>query len=231
MLRARSASLVALALVLVCACSASPDARDLPAASDLVSAASVTLGGLHSIQYDFSVSGTIPGLDVREIKGWASRDGEPYGSSTGQADMQESTNRFELSYQITGDQLVLTRSDGTRTQQPVPPEYRPRTLFDQAHGLPKLLTAATGVKTETKEDVKGVQAYRVTGELGKDVVAGVLPEVQSDVDVKFWVTQTEPRTLVRVWVQVPPRQPNEGAVMIELGLSEPNAPASATPVG
>lgn len=231
MRRARSASLVALVLALVCACSAAPDARDLPAANDLVTAAASTLAGLNSIHYDFSVSGNIPGLDVREIKGWASRDGGPYGASTGQADMQESSNRFELTYQITGDQLVLTHSDGKRTQEPVSAPYSPRTLFDAAHGLPRLLTAATGVKTETEEDVKGTETYRVTGQLAKDVISGVLPQIQSDVDVKFWVTQSEPRSLVRVWVQVPPRQPNEGAVMIELALTAPNTPASTTPAG
>lgn len=231
MRRARSASLVALVLALVSACSPSPDARDLPAANDLVTAAASTLSGLTSIQYDFSLSGNIPGLDVREVKGWAGRAGEPYGSASGQADMQETTNRFQLRYQVAGDQLVLTRADGTRTQQPLPAEFVPRTLFDPAHGLPKLLTSATAVKTETKEDVKGTQAYRVTGELSKNLISSVLPQIQSDVDVKFWVTESQPRNLVRVWLQVPPRQPNEGAVMIELALSGPDSPANSMPTG
>jgi lipoprotein LprG len=230
MLRRRTASVLVLILALACGCAASPDTRGpLPDASELVTAAAVTLAGIHSVQFDFSVSGTIPGLDVREVKGWASRDGGPAGSAIGQADMQESTNRFELRYEIDGDQLVLTDQRGTRTQEPVPAEYSPAALLAQGQGLPKLLTSATGLKTETKEDVKGVETYRVTGELGKDVVSTVLPQIQSDVDVKFWVTQTEPRSLVRVWMQVPPRQPNEGAVMLELGLSGVNTPPSTTP--
>lgn len=221
-----------LILALAAGCSASPDTRGpLPDASELVTAAAATLGGITSVQFDFNVSGIIPGMDVREIKGWASRAGGPAGSAIGEADMQESTNRFELQYQISGDQLVLTDKHGTRTQEPVPAEYSPATLLAQGRGLSKLLTSATGLKTETKEDVKGAETYRVTGELSKDVVSSVLPQIQSAVDVKFWVTQAEPRNLVRVWMQVPPRQPNEGAVMLELGLTGVNTLPSTTPPG
>ncbi|GAB2972624.1 LppX_LprAFG lipoprotein [Amycolatopsis acidiphila] len=230
MLRRRTAGVLLLILALASGCATSPDTRGpVPDGAELVTAAAATLGKISSVQFDFSISGIIPGLDVREVKGWASRAGGPAGSAIGQADMQESTNRFELKYEITGNQLVLTDQHGTRTQEPVPAEYSPAALLAEGRGLPKLLTSATGLKTETKEDVKGVETYRVTGELGKDAIASVVPQIQADVDVKFWVTQTEPRTLVRVWMQVPPRQPNEGAVMLELGLSGVNTPPSSAP--
>ncbi|HVV10821.1 LppX_LprAFG lipoprotein [Amycolatopsis sp.] len=232
MLRRRTAGVLVLLLALACGCSASPDTRGpLPDGTTMVHDAATSLEQLHSIQFDFSVSGTIPGLDVREVKGQASRDGGRYGTAVGQADMQESTNRFELQYEIDGDTLRLTDQHGTSTDEPVPAEYNIVALLDPQHGLPSLLRAATGLKTETKEDVQGVQTYRVTGELTQSAVSGLLPGVQSDVDVKFWVTQSEPRALVRVWMQVPPRQPNEGAVMLELGLSHANAPISSTAAG
>jgi lipoprotein LprG len=52
----------------------------------------------------------------------------------------------------------------------------------------------------------------------------VVPGIKSDVDVKFWVDQAESHQLMRVWMQVPPSQPNEGAVMLELALSKQNVP-------
>lgn len=230
MLSRRTAGVLALVLALACGCSASPDTRGpLPAASDLVNAAAAGFDQLRTFQFDLSVSGSIPGLDFREVKGQASRDGGTYGTATGQADMQESTNRFELSFAIVGDKLRLTDAKGMQTEEPVPAQYSPVALLNPATGLPNLLTSASDLKTETKEDVKGVQTYRVTGELAKDAVAGVVPGIQSDVDIKIWVSQAEPRKLVRVWIQVPPRQPNEGAVMLELGLSPPST--STTPIG
>ncbi|MTD58135.1 LppX_LprAFG lipoprotein [Amycolatopsis pithecellobii] len=229
MLRRHTAGVLLLILAVASGCSSSPDTRGpLPDAGELVNAAAATLGGVRSFHYDFSISGSVPGLDVREVTGWASRDGGPAGTSTGQADMQESANRFELRYEISGNQLVLTDQHGIRTQQPAPAGYNPATLLTAGRGLPKLLTSATGLKTETREDVKGVETYRVTGTLSQAVITTVLPQIWSDVDVKFWVTRAEPHTLVRVWVQVPPRQPNEGAVMLELGLSGLNTPAPTT---
>jgi len=220
----RTAGVLVLVLALACGCSASPDMRGpLPDAPSLVTAAATSFAQLRTFQFDFTVSGSVPGLNVREVKGTASRDGGPYGSSTGQADMQESQNRFEVTYSINGDKLRLTDKNGVSTDEPVPEPYNPVTLLDPARGLPKLLTSATELKTETKEDLKGVKTYRVTGSVARAVVATVLPTVQSDVDVKFWVTQNEPRNLVRIWMQVPPQQPNEGAVMLELGLTEPAA--------
>ncbi|HVW40648.1 MAG TPA: LppX_LprAFG lipoprotein [Amycolatopsis sp.] len=230
MLRRRTAGVLLLLVALMCACSASPDTRGpLPDAGVLVTAAAATFDQIRAFHFDFSVSGTIPGLDIREVKGQAGRDGGPYGSATGQADMQESTNRFELTFAIAGDTLRLTDAKGVQTEEPVPAAYNPVALLEPAKGLPNLLRSASDLKTETKEDVQGVATYRVTGELAKDAIASVVPAIHSDVDVKFWVTQAEPRTLVRVWIQVPPRQPNEGAVMLELGLSPPSA--STAPIG
>lgn len=232
MLRRRTAGVLALTLALASGCAASPDTRGpLPEAQGLVTVAAASFDQVRSIQFDLGVSGTVPGFDVREVKGQASRDGGPYGTATGQADMQESTNRFELGFQIVGDRLRLSNQHGLRTEEPVPPEYRPVLLLGPDSGLPKLLKSATGLKTEAKEDVLGVRTYRVTGQLAKKAVAEMLPTVWTDVVVKFWITQSEPRTLVRVWMQLPPRQPNEGAVMLELALSGVNLPVSTAQPG
>jgi lipoprotein LprG len=232
MLRRVTAGVLLLILALASGCASTPDTRGpLPDASELLSAAATSFAALRSVRFDVTVSGTIPGLDIREVKGQASRDGGLYGTASGQADMQESTNRFGLTFLLSGDRLSLIGQQGLRREEPIPAEYNPAVLLDPARGLPRLLQGASELKTETKEDVKGVETYRVTGELARDVVSAVVPAIQSDVDVKFWVTQSEPRNLVRVWMQVPPRQPNEGAVMLELGLSDVNVPVSMVPVG
>ena len=65
---------------------------------------------------------------------------------------------------------------------------------------------------------------RVAAKIPKGVISSVVPGIKSDVDVKFWVDQAESHQLMRVWMQVPPSQPNEGAVMLELALSKQNVP-------
>jgi lipoprotein LprG len=228
MLRRRTAGVLLLTLALASGCDSAPDTSGpLPDGVKLVAAAGAGFDRLTSIRFDLSLSGAIPGLDIREVKGQVSRN----GLASGQADMQESTNRFELSFQIDGSTLELTDQHGKRTQTPVPPEFSPAVLLDPSRGLPRLLASANGLKTEAKEDVEGVQTYRVTGEVARNVISSFIPGIQADVDVKFWVTQSEPRELVRIWMQVPPRQPNEGAVMLELALSDGNAPATTDASG
>ncbi|GAB3587371.1 LppX_LprAFG lipoprotein [Amycolatopsis endophytica] len=226
MLRRRTAGVLALVFAVSAACSPAPE-EPLPDGRALVDAAETSLNGVRSVRFDFSVSSTIPGLDIREVKGQASKDGGPHGTAIGQADVQASADRFELDYVLVGDTVFLTDKKGAQTQVPVPADYNPMTMLDPEHGLPKLLADATALKTETKEDVLGVEAYRVTGELAKNVISDVIPGIQADVDVKFWVTQAEPRNLVRVWIQVPPRQPNEGAIQLELALSDQNVPVGS----
>ncbi|GLY68192.1 LppX_LprAFG lipoprotein [Amycolatopsis taiwanensis] len=215
----RIAGVLLAAAALATGCGPSPDTSGLPDGTQLVSAAGASLDQVRTVRFDFDVSGTIPGLDVRAVSGQASRD----GSASGKADVQDTVNRFETTFAINGPTLYLTDQHGNRTERPVPAGYNPAVVLDPSRGLPRLLTEATGLKTETKEDVQGVQAYRVTGELAGNVVSSVVPQIHSDVDVKFWVTQSEPRELVRVWMQVPPQQPNEGAVMLQLALSDMSA--------
>jgi lipoprotein LprG len=224
----RTRGVLLLILALVCGCEASPDTSGpLPSARDLVSAAEASFDILLTVRYELNVSGTIPGLDVREVDGQASRG----GLASGHADVQQGTTRFQMTFLVDGPTLYLTDQQGNRTQRPVPAAYAPGVLLDPSRGVPRLLSGATELKTETREDVKGVRTYRITGDLARAVVSSVVPAIQADVSVKFWVTQSEPRQLVRVWMQVPPQQPNEGAVMLELGLSDVNAPMSTVASG
>lgn len=212
----RIAGVLLAATALATGCGPSPDMSGLPDGARLISAAAADLDQAHAVRFDFDISGTIPGLDVRQVTGQANRD----GSASGKADVQESENRFQTTFAIDGPTLSLTDQHGNWTERPVPAGYDPALVLDASRGLPRLLRKATGLKTEIQEDVQGVQAYRVTGELAGNIVATVVPQIRSDVDVKFWVTESEPRELVRVWMQVPPLQPNEGAVMLQLALSE-----------
>ncbi|MDT7727369.1 MAG: lipoprotein LprG [Actinomycetota bacterium] len=226
MLCRRSAIAVLLVgLISGCTSSAGSDAQ-LPDGVGLVTASAQALTGLHSVRFKLGVSGTIPGLPIRQIDGDATLDGSPTGTAKGHADMQEAIDRFQVDYVLTGDKLLLTRTDGTHQELPAPPEYLPSALLEASGGLHRLLTGATDLKTEVKEKLGDVETYRVAAKLPKAVISSVIPGIQSDVDVKFWVEQAETRRLIRVWMQVPPIVANEGAVMLELALSNLNVPVN-----
>jgi lipoprotein LprG len=226
----RTALVVLLVLGLLTGCATSPDTSGpLPDGSGLVRASAVAVQTLRSVTFTFGSSGALPGLDIRGVDGQATLDGGPEGFARGHADVQETTNRFKYDYQLSGGTVYLTDQHGKRQRVPAAPEYTPAALLGPAGGLYRVLTGATQLKTERKERLDDVVAYRVTGKVPQHVIAGVVPAVQSDVDVKFWVSQADSRDLVRVWMQIPARLAGEGAVMLELSLSEPNRPVSVTP--
>ncbi|MFI6029942.1 LppX_LprAFG lipoprotein [Amycolatopsis magusensis] len=209
-------------------CTVSPDTSGpLPDGGGLVREAAAAVGRLNTVHFKFGISGMLEGLEVLDVEGDADRAGGTHGSAHGLAGVQEANDRVDYQFQLSGDTLTLTDQQGaSRTE--APPLFTPTMLLDASRGLPRLLNGATALETEGKERLGEVHAYRVTGKVPQAVISAVVPSIQTDVDVKFWVEQAETRNLVRVWLQVPPRQANEGAIMLELALTAPNQPAPAT---
>lgn len=208
--------------VLLGGCSASPDTSGpLPDGTGLVREATAAMGNLNSVHFRFGISGVLAGLDVLEVEGDASRT----AGSRGRAVLLRSTNRFEYQYVLDGGSLTMTDQNGETHTEPAP-IFTPERLLDDATGLPRLLSGATELQTEGREKLGEVEAYRVTAKVPRAVISAVVPTIQVDVDAKFWVEEAPSRNLARVWLQVPPSQPNEGAIMLELALTRVNTPAT-----
>src|SRR5690606_17493937 len=158
----------------------------------------------------------------------ASRSEGPNGSASGEADMQLETERVRYEFTLSDDVLLLTDSDGETEEQAVPVPYTPARLLDPEHGLRQLLSGAEELETETREQLDDVETYRVHGTLSREAVSAVVPAVQDDVDIKFWVAD-DTEQLMRIWIQVPPRKENEGAVQLQLALTEHTRAAAPAP--
>ena len=210
-------------------CSGNPDnTGPLPKGQQLVDAAAENLRELTNVAFELEISGAVPGLPVREIEGVASRSEGPNGSASGEADMQLETERVRYEFTLSDDVLLLTDSDGETEEQAVPVPYTPARLLDPEHGLRQLLIGAEELETETREQLDDVETYRVHGTLSREAVSAVVPAVQDDVDIKFWVAD-DTEQLMRIWIQVPPRKENEGAVQLQLALTEHNTAAAPAP--
>ncbi|MER7117347.1 LppX_LprAFG lipoprotein [Saccharomonospora azurea] len=226
MLLRRFAQSLVVALVVsapLSACAGNPDnTGPLPEAAGLVAAAADDLRELTDVAFELRVSGAIPGLPVREIEGVADRRDD---SARGEVDVQLPDERVQYSFVLDDDVVRLTDSEGAVVDRPVPAEHAPSDLLDPDHGLRRLLTEATELRTETREELGDVETYRIGGELSHAAISALVPGVHDDVDVKFWIADRGD-TLVRVWVQVPPQKKNEGAVQLELELREHNRTGS-----
>ncbi|GAA1245634.1 LppX_LprAFG lipoprotein [Prauserella halophila] len=245
-----TASLVAL----VAGCTSSPEAPESePPGASLVRDASIALRDVTSVRFDLHTQGALPGFPIRSLDGVATRS----GWAAGEVDLQLPAERVQYEYELGhrdggsssggsptsavpdgssaeaahDNTVTLTDSDDVTTTAVLPERFTAKSLLARDGGLRDLLGDATELSTESREDIEDVPTYRVSGTLPQADISELLPGVTDDVAVKFWVTDNPERTLLRVWLQVPPRRPNQGATMIELGLSEHNQPidVSSTP--
>lgn len=206
------------------ACTGNPDnTGPLPEARGLADAAAEDLRDLTDVAFELRVSGAIPGLPVREVTGVVDRRD---GTASGEADVQYPDERVQYTFVLDGDTVTLTDADGVVVDTPLPADYAPGELLDPDDGLRALLVEAGNLRTETREELDDVATYRIGGELRHETISALVPGVHDDVDVKFWIAEHGDR-LMRVWVQVPPRKKNEGAVQLELALDRHNATSPA----
>lgn len=232
MFRRRSALAGLLVLGLLGGCSSSLDTSGpLPDGHGLVTESAQALAGLRSVRFTFNSSGDIPGLPIRTVAGDATLDGGPGGSAKGDADMQELANRFQVTYVLSDGKVYLTPKSANAKAEviPVPAGFSPASLLEPDGALHRMLTSATAMTTEAKEKLGDTQTYRVAAKLSRAVITSVIPGVHADVDVKFWVQEDAPHELMRMWIQIPPNESEEGAIMLELALSNHNVPVTVPP--
>ena len=100
--------------------------------------------------------------------------------------------------------------------------YDPSAILDPDRGVAKLLASIQSPVSEGREDLAGVKAIRVAGKVAKDIVSGLVPGVQSDVNVKVWVKDETGHQPVRAQVEISPGN------TVDITLSEVNKPVTVT---
>ncbi|MGH3518657.1 MAG: LppX_LprAFG lipoprotein [Haloechinothrix sp.] len=219
------ALLLALALGAITGCTSTPDpAPPSPDAAMLAGITADSLDDLRSATLSLRTTGAIPGLVVQRGDAAVSTVGGDTGTAHGEATLYDVDGGIGVEFTLAEGTLTLTDKDGERTELPAEGKFAPTTLFSRDGPLGALLTRATNLRTEGVEELDGVPTYRLSGALAQSVIAEQLPGITSDVEVKFWVGGESTPALHRVWIQVPPPRPNQGAAMLELGLSEHNVP-------
>ncbi|EOD65577.1 LppX_LprAFG lipoprotein [Amycolatopsis vancoresmycina] len=193
-----------LVLLLTAGCTGSPDTRGpFPAGAELVRAAATSFASVRSVHFAAGVNGVLPGFPLRQIEGDASLDDG--GHATGTADVQDGDGHTKFPFDVHDSQ---------------DPPYRVDAFLGPEGGLKRLLDGVTDAKTEGRENVDGAAALRVGGRVPAAVAHGVLAQVGADLTVKVWVSDSEPRRFVRLWVQIPPPDNHLSPVMIELSLTK-----------
>ncbi|MGW7536812.1 LppX_LprAFG lipoprotein [Amycolatopsis sp. NPDC054798] len=198
-----------LLLGLVGGCTAAPP---LPAADGLLAAAKANFAKVRSLHFSVGVNGVLPGLPMTKLVGNATlRNG---GQASGSAEFTDRSFAFTVS----GQTATTKDTKGGETSGPTP--FTVDRFLGPHAGLIRLLDSLRQPNTEIRETIQHVDGYRVGGTVPQAVATTLVPQIHSDVNVKVWVTASEPRRFARMWLQVPPATNRDSPVMYEVLLTD-----------
>jgi lipoprotein LprG len=214
--------------------------EQLPDAGQLVSRAAQATKQIESVKFDLKVDGEVPGIAVSSAQGELTKAGNVKGTAVITATGQPAETEFV----IVGDSLYLKGPTGGFVQLPVSIAaslYDPSKILDNNVGLGALVAGVTEAKVEGKENVAGVDCYRISGKFARNNLGVLLPGLPSNSDLpgQLWVAAAEPNRLVKAKVDVPSaastatQAPTTTAAAatntVTITLSEFNAPVTITP--
>lgn len=209
-----------LGLVAVAGCTSSTDSgAPLPDGTALLKDAAQATKSITSAHFALKVNGQVPGLPIKELNG----DLSTAGDAKGDAKLEQFGQVLEVQFVLAEKNLYIKGITGQwQNLGEAAKVYDVSAILDPNRGVSNLLANVPGAKTEAREDINGVKTFRIAGKAGKAAVAPLVPSVQSDVDVKFWVREEGDHQPVRALLEVSPGN------SVEITLSEVGKPVSVT---
>lgn len=207
------------AAVTACSSDDPPADSSLPDGAGLLRDAAASTADINSAHFTLQVNGKVPGLSVQSAEGDLTREGGPAGAAKGSVRMELLGDLFEGDFVLVDDSLYIKGPTGDFEELPaslVRNLYDPSAILDPERGIAKVLSSVADPKTEGAEEVEGTQTYKVTGRVTKDVVADLVPGIDSDVDITFWLRQDGQHQPVRASVKVPA----DGDPSVDVTLSD-----------
>lgn len=227
MMRRILLAMLALTTAAATACSSDDQSGNssLPNGADLMSDAAKATSDITTAHFTLRVNGEVPGLSVKSAEGDLTREGGPAGAAKGTVSMDLMGSLFEGEFVLVDEKLYVKGPTGDFETLPaglVRNLYDPSAILDPERGIAKVLASVQDPKTEAEEEVEGTQTYKVTGRAAKDVVSQLVPGINSDVDITFWLRKDGDHQPVKASVKVP----EKGDPTVDVTLSAVNEPVS-----
>jgi lipoprotein LprG len=213
---------LALTAAVATACSSNDtpaNGGSLPDGAGLLKDAAASTANVKTAHFTLTVNGTVPDLPVKNAEGDLTREGGEGGGAKGTVSMELLGDLFEGEFVLVDKSLYIKGPTGGWNKLPasmVTSLYDPAAILDPDRGVAKVLESVQNPKTEGTEDIDGVSTYRVTGRVTKDAIASLVPGVDSDVDITFWVRQDDGHQPVKASVKMA----LEGDPTVDVTLSD-----------
>jgi lipoprotein LprG len=150
---------MSLIIALVTACGGA--SSTLPAGATVLADSAKAMRTVKTTHFAVDVQGNSPQIQVKSAKGQLTRE----GSAKGTVNVDFGRQLVELQIVIIGDRLYISGLPGSGVQQ-MPASFLnnyfdPRSMLDPDHGIAAVLASGKDASTEAREQVDGVDSYRV----------------------------------------------------------------------
>jgi lipoprotein LprG len=219
---------VLLAAALISACTAH-HAASLPAGPTLVQRSAATMRAVRSVRFSLAIEGHPGALGIRRADGVMARGGRLSGT----VQLEESGELIEYRVVESGGTLYLKGPTGPFQAVPAALAagvYDPTQLLDPSTGVAAFLASARGARTVAREEVGGVDVYRVEAAVrGGEPLRQLIPDAPTEpVPATLWIGTATP-DLLRIELGLPGDGSTGSASTVTIDLSAFDAPVAITP--
>ena len=214
------AMLAALVIALITSCDGGAE-QALPDGTRLLADSAAAMRTVTSARFNVNTQGNVPEINLRSANGQLTRE----GSAKGTASLDRGGQIVELEFVILGDRLYLRPPTGPIQELPLSlagAVYDPSVILNPDRGVAAVLASGTGATTEAREQISGVDTYRLRVNFPKQPLSTLVPGPPQDKTGQIWIAVQGSRL---VQAQFPATDP-EGTITVR--FSEYDVPVEVT---
>lgn len=184
-----------IALVTSCGGSGGQQTSTLPGGTALLADSAKAMRSVNTTHFTVAVQGNTSEVQLRSAEGELTRE----GSARGTASVDEGRQTLELQFTIIGQTLYLRPPTGPIQKLPLSfagTVYDPSAILNPDRGIAAALASGTGATTEAREQVDGVDSYRLRVSFPAQPLGALVPGLDPAKTSEIWVA-TEGSRLVK----------------------------------
>lgn len=191
----------------------------VPDGAELLTDSSEAMSTVSSTRVTIDTQGEL-GIPIQAAQGQLSRDGSAKGTAT----TRQLGQVVDLDFVIVDNVLYVRGPTGGFQKLSVSAGvvYDPSVILDPDRGIASVLASGTEATTEAREDIDGVDSYRVRATFPGQALGALVPGFNQDSNAQVWIAEENSRL-------VQARFPAPNGAVITLRFSDYDAPTDITP--
>jgi len=178
--------IMSLIIALVTACAGAGKTANLPQGATVLTDSATAMKSVNTVHFAFDVQGNTPGVQLRSAEGQLTRE----GSAKGTAKVDEGRQLLELQFTIIGQDLYLRPPTGPVQKLPLSfagTVYDPSIILNPDRGIAAALASGKDATTQEREQVDGVDTYRVQATFPAQPLGTLVPGLATDKPSDIWI--------------------------------------------